>query len=81
MLLHVGGFETVMLPQLLELLKQRNFKLVTLPEAESDPAYRIDPNLASDWSGTFLQQMMVAKHIPEPQHSDDSFAKLDALCR
>jgi peptidoglycan/xylan/chitin deacetylase (PgdA/CDA1 family) len=81
MLLHVGGFETVMLPQLLQLLKRRNFKLVTLPEAESDPAYRIDPNLTSDWSGTFLQQMMVAKHIPEPPHSDDAFAKLDALCR
>jgi peptidoglycan/xylan/chitin deacetylase (PgdA/CDA1 family) len=30
MLLHLGGFETVMLPQLLELLKQKGFKLVTL---------------------------------------------------
>src|SRR5438270_3609276 len=39
MLLHIGSFETVMLPKLLELLKQRDYKLITLQEAESDSAY------------------------------------------
>jgi peptidoglycan/xylan/chitin deacetylase (PgdA/CDA1 family) len=81
MLLHVGGFQTVMLPQLLELLKQRGFKLVTLPEAESDPAYTSDPDLPSNWGGTFLQQMMSAKHMSVPPSSEDPSAKLGALCR
>jgi peptidoglycan/xylan/chitin deacetylase (PgdA/CDA1 family) len=81
MLLHIGGFETVMLPRLLDVLQQRGVKLITLPEAESDPAYAIEPDLPSNWSGTFLQQMMVAKHIPEPPRAEDPSAKLDALCR
>ena len=80
MLLHIGGFETVMLPELLELLKQRGFKLITLPEAASDPAYAIEPGLQSNWAGTFLDQLRIAKHIPEPQHSKDPSAELDALC-
>jgi peptidoglycan-N-acetylglucosamine deacetylase len=81
MLLHIGGFETVMLPRLLDLLKQRGFKLITLPEAESDPVYAIEPIVQSNFSGTFLEQMMAARHIPEPPRSQDPFTKLDALCR
>jgi peptidoglycan/xylan/chitin deacetylase (PgdA/CDA1 family) len=81
MLLHIGAFETVMFPHLLELLKQRGFKLITLQEAESDPAYASDPDLPSNWGGTFLQQMMAAKHIPLPAESEDRLAKIDALCR
>ncbi len=87
MLLHIGGFETVMLPKLLDLLKQRGFELISLPEAEGDPAYAVDPDLPSNWGGTFLDQMLRAKHIavPEPspgsQPPEDRFAKLDKLCR
>jgi peptidoglycan/xylan/chitin deacetylase (PgdA/CDA1 family) len=81
MLLHIGGFETVMLPRLLGLLRDRGFKLVTLQEAESDPAYSIGPDLSSAGGGTLLQQMKIARHIPEIQHSEDPFTKLDALCR
>ena len=81
MLLHIGAFETVMLPHLLDLLKQRGFKLITLQEAESDPAYASDPDLPSNWGGTFLQQMMLAKHIPLPVDSENRLAKIDALCR
>ena len=81
MLLHIGGFETVMFPQLLVLLKQRGFELITLQQAESDPAYAVDPELAADWNGTFLDQMMHAKHMPDPRPSDDRFAKLSALCQ
>ena len=40
MLLHIGGFETVMLPRLLDLLKARGFTLTTLDDASSDDAYR-----------------------------------------
>jgi peptidoglycan/xylan/chitin deacetylase (PgdA/CDA1 family) len=79
-LLHIGAFETVMFPKLLDLLKQRGFKLITLPEAESDPAYAAAPDLQS-WGGTFLQQMMAAKHIPQAPSSGNDFAKLGGLCR
>jgi len=80
MLLHIGGFETVMLPQLLDLLKQRGFKLITLQEAESDPAYSSDADLPGDWGGTFLDQMLRAKHLTNPTQSENRLAKLDAIC-
>jgi peptidoglycan/xylan/chitin deacetylase (PgdA/CDA1 family) len=80
MLLHIGGFETVMLPKLLELLKDKNFKLITLQEAESDPAYAADAPLDGNWGGTFLQQMMRVKHLELPP-VEDRLSKLDAICR
>jgi lysophospholipase L1-like esterase len=81
MLLHIGGFETVMLPKLLGLLQQRGYKLITLQEAESDPAYAIDPDLPAQTAGTLLDQMMTARHLTAPQRSPAPFEKLEGLCR
>jgi len=69
-----------MLPQLLELLKQRGFSLVTLEEAESDPAYESDPNLPLRWGGTLLEQMMAAKHLQTP-HAEKPLRELESFCR
>ena len=80
MLLHIGGFETIMLPKLLDLLKEKNFKLITLQEAESDPAYATDAPLDGNWGGTFLQQMMRVKHLEIPP-VENRTAKFDSLCR
>lgn len=81
MLLHIGSIEAVMLPQLLELLKQRGFTLVTLAQAESDPAYSMHPDPPDHWKGTFLEQMMRARHLAMPKDSTDWLSKLDAVCR
>jgi peptidoglycan/xylan/chitin deacetylase (PgdA/CDA1 family) len=79
MLLHIGGFETVMLPGLLDLLKERGFALTTLENASSDDAYRSEPALQS-WNGTFLGQMMNARNPSKP--SPDGFMeKVGAICR
>jgi peptidoglycan/xylan/chitin deacetylase (PgdA/CDA1 family) len=81
MLLHIGVFQTVMLPRLLELLKQQGVRLVTLPEAQSDPAYGMHADLPSDWGGTFLDQSLRARHISPPQNSFLSLAGLEDVCR
>ena len=81
MLLHVGGFETVMLPKLLQILRERGFKLVTLPEAESDPAYARAPDLPEGFAGTFLQQMLAAQHIEESSQPEDPPARLQEVCK
>jgi peptidoglycan/xylan/chitin deacetylase (PgdA/CDA1 family) len=82
MLLHIGAFDAVMLPPLLELLTRRGFKLVTLQEAESDPAYATDPNVTPNGGGTLLQLMMAAKHVEAPQRNYQvPFEKLSSLCR
>jgi len=81
MLLHIGSIEAVMLPQLLELLKQRGFTLITLAQAESDPVYSMHPDLPDHWDGTFLEQLMRARHLAMSKDPADDLAKLDAVCR
>jgi peptidoglycan/xylan/chitin deacetylase (PgdA/CDA1 family) len=80
MLLHIGGFQTVMLSPLLDLLAQRGFALTTLEDAQSDSAYVTPPDLAANWHGTLLQQLVTARHLSLPP-GDDVFEKLAALCR
>lgn len=80
LLIHIGGFETVMLPRLLDSLKERGFKFVTLPEAEKDPAYESDPDMALKEGGTLLDQMMEAKQIKFPANSKP-YEQLEAVCK
>jgi peptidoglycan/xylan/chitin deacetylase (PgdA/CDA1 family) len=80
MLLHIGAFETVMLPRLLDFMRSQGSKFVTLGEAEKDPAYRIDPDVALKDGGTLLDQMMEAKHIKFPENSKP-YEQLNAVCK
>jgi peptidoglycan-N-acetylglucosamine deacetylase len=85
MLLHIGGFETVMFPRLLELLRDRGFTLTTLEEAQSDDAYKTVPVRDGNWSGTLLNQLQPRPAAPaqqevKPPATDDVFARLPALC-
>lgn len=80
MLLHFGSFEAIMLPHLLDLLKQRGFTLVTLPEAMSDPVYAKDPNVVND-GGTFLDDLMQASTLDDAPHPEMPTAILDKMCR
>jgi peptidoglycan-N-acetylglucosamine deacetylase len=88
MLLHIGAFETVMLPRLLELLDANGFVLTSLEEAQADEAYRRVPERDSNWSGTLLNQLApprpttspAATSQAAPQSATDVFAKLAALC-
>ena len=45
-LLHLGAFSPVILPDLFALLEKEGFQLTTLEDAQSDPVYAIDPDLA-----------------------------------
>jgi len=80
LLVHIGGFETVMLPQLLGFMKKQGFRFVTLPEAEKDPAYNIDPDMALKDGGTLLDQMMEAKHLTFPPNQKP-YDQLNAICK
>jgi peptidoglycan-N-acetylglucosamine deacetylase len=80
-LLHLGGFQTVMLPQLIDLLKQKGFRFVTLEEAENDPAYESNPNAALKYGGTLLEQMIEAQHLKYPPVPPKPMKELDAACR
>lgn len=78
MLLHLGAFQTVMLPRLLDLLREKQVALVTLPEAQADAAYAAPPRRGFPRAGTFLEQV-----DPEPRKASSAasvFAQLRALC-
>jgi hypothetical protein len=81
MLLHVGGFETVMLPELFKLLKQKNFKLIPLEQAANDPAYRTDPQWPTRHGGDFLTLTMLHRGLEIPWHRRLPKGQLNSVCR
>lgn len=83
LLMHIGAFDAVMLPELLDMYKQRGVKLISLPDAESDPAYRNSSDQQFDWGGTMLDEQMVARNIPIPEFAnrDDELNQIDSLCK
>jgi peptidoglycan/xylan/chitin deacetylase (PgdA/CDA1 family) len=66
MLLHLGSFSAHILPDLFKLLDEEGFQIVTLEEAQSDPAYDYDPDVASPRGGTLVELGMQAKKVPWP---------------
>jgi len=81
LLLHIGAFDSVMLPSLLDSLQKQGFEFVSLQEAEDDPAYQTDPDAALSTGGTLLEQMVESKHLDYPPHAEEPLEKLDSICR
>jgi len=80
LLLHIGAFDSKMLPDLISLLRKRAFTFTTLPDAMKDPAYREDPDVALKYGGTFQEQIAAARHIKIPPNSKP-YKQLEATCR
>jgi peptidoglycan/xylan/chitin deacetylase (PgdA/CDA1 family) len=78
-LLHDSAFEARMLPRLIELYRAAGFRLVSLPEAESDPAYadQLNPAAAAEPKG--LEMKAFARGIALPARTDFAPA-LAAIC-
>ena len=74
---HALGF----LPDVLDLLKKKGFKLVTLEEAESDPAYQSDPDAGLHDAGTLLDQLMMVKQIKNPAVVEKPYKELQEICQ
>lgn len=82
MLLHIGAFTGLMLPDLFELLDDLDFKVITLAEAHTDPAYENDPDVAITRGETFLRQMAMSKKLDYTRHPDESYSdQLGKFCR
>jgi peptidoglycan/xylan/chitin deacetylase (PgdA/CDA1 family) len=81
LLMHVGAFDAVMLPQLLRQMKNEGYKFVTIAEAEADPAYLTDPDTALKNGGTLLDQLFEAQHLTYPPHKDKPMKELNEICR
>jgi peptidoglycan/xylan/chitin deacetylase (PgdA/CDA1 family) len=81
LLLHLGAFSSTILPEALDLLKKKGFKLVTLEEAESDAAYEGDPDVGLRDAGTLLDQWMEVKQIKYPPHAEKPYKEIESVCK
>jgi peptidoglycan-N-acetylglucosamine deacetylase len=81
LLMHLGAYSSTILPDALDLLKQKGFKLVTLEEAESDAAYEGDPDVGLHDAGTMLDQWMQVKGIKDPAHTEKPYKEIEAVCQ
>jgi peptidoglycan-N-acetylglucosamine deacetylase len=81
LLMHLGAYSSTILPDALELLKKKGFQLVTLEEAESDPAYEGDPDVGMHDAGTLLDQWMMVKQIKDPLHEEKPYKQLESICQ
>ena len=81
LLMHLGAFSSTILPDALDLLKKKGFKLVTLEEAESDPAYQSDPDAGLHDAGTLLDQLMQVKQIPVPPVIEKPYKEVREICQ
>jgi len=81
LLMHLGAFSSTILPDALDLLKKKGFKLVTLEEAESDPAYQSDPDAGLHDAGTLLDQLMQVKQLKNPAVVEKPYKELHEICQ
>jgi len=81
LLLHLGAFSKAILPDLLGLLHAKGFELVTLAEAQADPAYVTDPDAASKYGGTLLEQWMDVRALPYPKVPPKPRKELASVCQ
>jgi peptidoglycan-N-acetylglucosamine deacetylase len=81
MLLHVGAFQPMMLPHLFSLLETREYKLVPLALAQSDPAYAEDSEAVLPNGTSFLDQMSIKRRLPRPDYWEQELEVIDQLCR
>jgi ketosteroid isomerase-like protein len=81
MLLHATAFTTLMLPDLLQLLRSQGFSFEGLAQAEIDLAYSLDPDAGLKYGGTLPDQFMDSRHLPYPPVSPKPFQQLAHLCQ
>jgi peptidoglycan-N-acetylglucosamine deacetylase len=81
LLMHLGAYSSTILPEALDLLKTKGFKLVTLEEAESDAAYEGDPDVGLHDAGTMLDQWMQVKGIKDPPHGEKPYKEIEGVCQ
>jgi peptidoglycan/xylan/chitin deacetylase (PgdA/CDA1 family) len=82
MLLHLGSFSSHILPDLFRILEEEGFEIVTLEEAQKDPAYDYDPDFAEARGGTLVELAMQAKNIPWPDNAPRKpRERLTSICK
>ena len=80
LLMHIGAFDAHMLPKLIDLYRRRGAHFITLEQAEQDPIFSDDPDIALKYGGTLQEQVAAARHVKIPPNSKP-YKELEAICR
>jgi peptidoglycan/xylan/chitin deacetylase (PgdA/CDA1 family) len=83
LLMHIGAFDAAMLPKLLDMYQKRGVKLISLPDAESDPAYKDSADPQIGFGGVLLEKKLAEKGLSVPvfANKNDDYYKLAGLCK
>jgi peptidoglycan/xylan/chitin deacetylase (PgdA/CDA1 family) len=81
LLLHATDFTTLMLPDLLHLLRQEGFHFAPLARVERNRAYALDPHAGLAEGGPFPNLFMNSRHLKYPAFEAEPVSELDAVCR
>ena len=81
LLLHIGAFTALMLPDVLDLIDARGFKLITLEQAVADAAYTSPLPPPSKRSGTLFDQLMSGRHAAMPAWQENPLDQLATICK
>jgi hypothetical protein len=75
------AFTTLMLPDLIELMRKEGFRFAQLPKVEQDPAYAQNPDAALHYGTSFPGLFMDSRHLTYPPFNPHPNEKLQNLCR
>lgn len=66
LLLHATAFTTLMLPDVIKMLRQEGFRFASLEKVERNPAYAIDPAVGMKDGGPFAYEVLVWRGMKDP---------------
>ena len=66
LLIHLNAFDVKMLDKLLTEYERRGVKFISLDNALQDDVYQINPNVVSDRTYTFLNQIRLSRKLKNP---------------
>jgi peptidoglycan/xylan/chitin deacetylase (PgdA/CDA1 family) len=81
MLLHLGDLNAVMTAPLLALLRELSFDVVSLEDAQRDPAYAPRPEAGFPSGEGLFEQVRAERRIPPPPDRESVLPRLAELCR
>lgn len=81
LLLHATDFTTLMLPDLLHLLRQEGFRFASLPKVERDKAYGMDPAVGLPKGGSLSDTVLSTRQLRILPFKPEPVQQLNSVCR
>jgi peptidoglycan-N-acetylglucosamine deacetylase len=84
LLLHATAFTTLMLPDVIKMLRQEGFRFASLEKVERNPAYAIDPAVGLKEGGPFADEVLAWRGIKDPlglPRYPEPEERLESVCK